>query len=48
MNLTPKERARELKLYWINPTILEYALTCQRHNYKSEYASRYAKEYIEK
>lgn len=47
MNLTEREKARGSRPYWVNPSKLEYVLTYQRDNYKSSYASRYAKEFLD-
>lgn len=46
IKLTPKEIERESKPYWVNPTKLEYYLTTKRDSFKSEYARRYAEEFL--
>ena len=46
INLTPREKARGVKPYWVNPAKLEYFLTVQKDSYKCKYACRYAKEYL--
>ena len=46
MKLTPREKERGSKPYWVNPGKLEYYLTNQRDKFKSAYARRYATEFL--
>lgn len=46
MHLTRREKARGSKPYWVNPAKLEYFLTEQRDKSESQYARRYAREFL--
>lgn len=47
MHLTEREIARASQSYWINPAKLEYDLTMWKGKHKSNYARRYAQEFLE-
>ena len=46
MSLTEREKKRGSVPHWVNPSVLEYALTEQKGNYPNAYARRYAEEYL--